>query len=77
MTAATDAAPPLAYSISGAAQAIGVSRQTLYTLIGSGALQARMLGGRTIVLATDLNEFLRNLPIGLHEPRNPKHDRSH
>ena len=53
----------IAYSIAAAAKAIGVSRATLYVLLAEGKLEARKLGGRTLILAQDLQAFAERLPV--------------
>jgi excisionase family DNA binding protein len=52
-----------AYSIPEVLTKIGVGRDKLYELIRSGQLPTRKCGRRTIVLATDLQRFLEELPI--------------
>ena len=53
----------LAFTIKEAARATGLSRSLLYVAIGRGALHARKCGARTLILETDLREFLRRLPV--------------
>jgi hypothetical protein len=60
-------APPaietaLAYSVSDAVRISGISRSGLYKLFSQGKLTPRRLGGRTLVLAADLHDFVRTLP---------------
>lgn len=50
-----------AYSPKDAMARIGVSRKTFYELLNSGALHAKKIGKRTIVLADDLDAFLESL----------------
>ena len=52
----------LAFTIKEAARATGLSRSLLYVAIGRGALHARKCGARTLILETDLQQFLRSLP---------------
>jgi len=52
----------LAFTIKEAARATGLSRSLLYVAIGRGALHARKCGARTLILETDLRQFLRSLP---------------
>jgi excisionase family DNA binding protein len=52
----------IAFTIKEAAQASSISRSLLYIAIGRGALHARKLGGRTLILESDLQKFLRGLP---------------
>lgn len=49
-------------SVQNAASAVGVSRSTLYAAIAAGALPAKKVGGRTIILIDDLREWVRGLP---------------
>ncbi len=49
-------------SISEACAFAGIGRTKIYQAISSGELVARKYGKRTIVLRTDLQDFLANLP---------------
>lgn len=51
----------LSLSIEETITATGIGRTKLYQLIGSGALKAKKIGARTIILKSDLEEFLKNL----------------
>ncbi len=51
-----------AYSIAEVARLTGRGRSTLYELIAAERLRARKLGSRTIILETDLTNFLNSLP---------------
>ena len=51
-----------AYSLTEVARLTGRGRSTLYELIAAGRLKARKLGSRTVILDTDLTDFLNNLP---------------
>jgi hypothetical protein len=53
----------LAYSMPEAVEVTGISRSMLYEEIGAGRLIARKRGSSTIILATDLNDFLTALPV--------------
>lgn len=53
---------PLAYSLSGAARALDVSKRQIQREISAGRLPARKLGRRTLVQAADLLSLLANLP---------------
>lgn len=53
---------PLAHSIPEAAKIAGLGRSFLYEEIRAGRLIARKAGGRTLVLHSDLVEYLRRLP---------------
>jgi hypothetical protein len=52
----------IAHTIPEAVEASGLSRSMLYIAIGRGALRARKCGARTVILDSDLREFLRSLP---------------
>ena len=43
----------------------GISRSRAFELIAKGALPARKVGRATLVLAEDVEKFLRSRPIGL------------
>jgi len=49
------------YSKDEAKNIIGVGTTKLYQLINSGALRAHKIGKRTIILRSDLEDFLSNL----------------
>jgi excisionase family DNA binding protein len=49
---------PLAYSVTEAAQAVGLSRTTLYDLMRSGTLPSRKVAGRRLLLRRDLLDLL-------------------
>jgi excisionase family DNA binding protein len=57
-----NAAERLAFSIKEAAAAVGLSRRTLYQLIGAGLLDARKAGSRTIIVAASLRSYVASLP---------------
>ena len=40
----------------------GIGNEKLYQLLNSGQLRGRKMGNRTFVLASDLRQFLDNLP---------------
>jgi excisionase family DNA binding protein len=52
-----------AFTIAEAAKASGIGRSTLYELIGTGKLEARKVGNRTLVVGASLRSFLDNLPL--------------
>lgn len=52
----------VAFSIKEAAHTSGLSRSFLYLAIARGALQARKCGARTLILNSDLQQFLQKLP---------------
>lgn len=53
----------LAFSVQEAARVSGLGRTKLYESIRDGRLVARKFGSRTIVLRTDLKQFLEDLPV--------------
>jgi excisionase family DNA binding protein len=52
----------LAYTVNDACTALGVGRTRLYGLIAEEQIEARQCGGRTLIPAESLREFLANLP---------------
>lgn len=54
--------PPLAYSISEAAKAIGISRTTIYLEIAKNRLRVRKVGRRSLISDADLKAWLAALP---------------
>ena len=52
----------VAFNVAGACRALGVGRSSLYLLMAAGKLDARKLGGRTIVTATSLRAYVEGLP---------------
>jgi len=57
----------LAYSIKDARLRLGIGNENIYNLLNSGALPARKLGKRTVILAKDLDAYIASLPA--YEPR--------
>ena len=51
-----------AYPIGDLPKLVGIGRSTLYSEIASGRLVARKVGSRTVILATDLEAYLKSLP---------------
>jgi excisionase family DNA binding protein len=51
-----------AYSIAETLALTGLGRDKLYSLINEGQLPAHKLGRRTVVVGSDLEEFLKSLP---------------
>lgn len=49
----------LAYPVDEAARLLGVGRTTLYRLVGEGKITAVKIGGRTVVPATELEQYLQ------------------
>jgi hypothetical protein len=54
---------PLAYSVRDACDVCGIGRTSIYAAIKGGALLARKHRRRTVILAADLEAFLRGLPM--------------
>ena len=52
----------VAYSISELPKITGFGRSKIYQEISAGRLVARKVGTRTIILASDLNDYLKCLP---------------
>jgi excisionase family DNA binding protein len=53
---------PITYTIASACAALGVGRTRLYQLIGQGKIEARACGGRTLIPAQSLLDFVSGLP---------------
>jgi excisionase family DNA binding protein len=53
---------PLAYSILQAAKAANTGKTALYEALGSGELPAHKRGRRTLILESDLRDWLQRLP---------------
>ena len=53
---------PIAYAIDDVTMMVGVGRTKLYEAISSGQLRALKVGRRTLILATDLQNWLATLP---------------
>jgi excisionase family DNA binding protein len=49
-------------SLSETARLWGRGRSTLYELIAAGALRAKKMGSRTVILESDLDAYLASLP---------------
>ena len=53
-----------AHSVKEARKRLGdIGHTKFYQLVGSGKLKVRKLAGRTVVLDTDLAEYLASLPL--------------
>jgi excisionase family DNA binding protein len=59
----------LAFDLIEVARRTRCSVKTLSRHIGQGKLKARKLGRRTVVLADDLDRYLRDLPLATPRPR--------
>lgn len=55
---------PIAHSIDDAASLIGVSRATVYRAIAEGRLAPRKVRGRTLILRSDLEAYVRGEGAG-------------
>lgn len=53
----------VAHSVGSAAALAGIGRSTLYAAIRDRRLVARKVGRRTIVLVSDLENWLHSLPV--------------
>lgn len=56
-------AEALAYSVAELPAVIGLGRSSVQKLVNSGALPARKVGTRTLILREDVEKFLRSLPV--------------
>lgn len=54
--------PKLAYTVKEVRELVGISTATLYKLFGRRELRTVKVGGRTLILAADLREWLGKLP---------------
>ena len=63
-------AEKLAYGLKEAALAVGIGRTSLYEAISSGQLAAFKLGGRTLIMADELQAWLCRQPY-IRRRRNP------
>lgn len=54
-------ADKIMYSVEDAAIASGIGKTLLYSFLSKGELPARKIGRRTLILKSDLEEFLSNL----------------
>ena len=57
-----DIAIPSMFSVWGACRYAGISRSRLYVLISEGKVDARKIGGRTIITRASLDSLLSKLP---------------
>lgn len=49
---------PLAHTVPDACQRLGVSRTTLYELIGGGSIRSFKVGARTLIPESELRKFV-------------------
>jgi len=52
----------IAVSIPEAAKMCGLGRSSIYKLLDEGKLKKRKLGKRTLILVSEIHEYLENLP---------------
>lgn len=69
-TTQTSQSPRIALTLKEACDRAGVGRSTLYRAAIAGKLAIRKLGGKSIILAADLDAWLSNLP--LYSPKSEK-----
>ncbi len=53
---------PIAYRIAAAAEAVGLSRSRIYELIKDGTLEARKIGGCTVIPGASLRSLVADAP---------------
>lgn len=58
MSANDNAGNPLAYSVQGAAAAMGISKTTVWRLVAAGEIATFKLGCRTLIRADTLRAFI-------------------
>ena len=52
----------LTFNIQDACRALGIGKTNLYRLIAQGKIEARALGGRTVIPADSLRNFVAHIP---------------
>lgn len=57
---------PIAYRPAEAAHVLGVSRSTIYQMMADGKLEARHLGGATLIAHEELVRVFRSAPLTPH-----------
>ena len=60
---------PIAFRVPAACAAAGISRTRLYELIAAGKIEAKACGGRTLIMAKSLADFIASLPSAPIKPR--------
>lgn len=55
-------AEKLSYTVKEVCRLVGISTATFYKFLGRGDVRAVKLGNKTLILATDLREWLERLP---------------
>jgi hypothetical protein len=60
---------PIAFRVPAACAVAGISRTRLYELISEGKVEAKACGGRTLVMAKSLADFIASLPSAPIKPR--------
>jgi len=60
---------PIAFRVPAACAAAGISRTRLYELISEGKVEAKACGGRTLIMAKSLADFIASLPSPPIKPR--------
>lgn len=54
---------PIAYRVAEASKAVGLSRSRIYELIADGTLEARKIGGATVIPAASLRALVADAPL--------------
>jgi excisionase family DNA binding protein len=54
---------PALYDVKDAAAYLHLSRARVYELLAAGDLEARKLGGKTVLLKTEIERYVRSLPV--------------
>lgn len=58
----TNNATTAAYTVAEALDRLSLSRDTFYRMVREGRLRARKVGRKTLILDSDLKEFMESLP---------------
>lgn len=62
-SAASSVSTPLAYRIDEFCKAYGLGRSLVYEELRAGKLQARKVGGRTLIFKADADRWANSLPV--------------